>query len=73
MLDQVQSYDNLVQHVVDACKYLTNFGYDVLTYVMIEKLSGDQGPGRMRKNRLKEDGITVHDWLQGWYPTLIHM
>lgn len=64
MLDQVQGYDNLVIPVVDACKYLTNFGYDVLTYVMIEKLSGDQGPSRSRKERLKEDGTTIMDWLQ---------
>ncbi|ORX92450.1 hypothetical protein K493DRAFT_303320 [Basidiobolus meristosporus CBS 931.73] len=59
VLDQIQAYDNLVVPVVDACKYLTPFGYDVLTYIMLESLSNPMKP------RLKSDGTSIAHWLQG--------
>ncbi|KAK9763193.1 THO2 plays a role in transcriptional elongation, variant 2, partial [Basidiobolus ranarum] len=59
VLDQIQAYDNLVVPVVDACKYLTPFGYDVLTYIMLESLSNPMKP------RLKNDGTSIAHWLQG--------
>lgn len=31
ILDQLQSYDNLIQPVIDSFKYLTPLGYDILT------------------------------------------
>ena len=43
--------------VVDAAKYLTTFGYDVLTYILLTSLSNDF------KRRLKDDGTSIALWL----------
>lgn len=63
MLDQIQSFDNLAPYMADACRYMSNFSYDVLGYLMTEKWTGSQGAGRMKKVKLKEDGITS-SWLR---------
>ncbi|CAO3576341.1 unnamed protein product [Absidia cylindrospora] len=63
MLDQIQSFDNLAPYMADACRYMSNFSYDVLGYFMTEKWTGSQGAGRMKKIKLKEDGITS-SWLR---------
>ena len=55
-LHQVQSYDNLVGPVVDAARYLTEFGFDVLAYSLLDALSGS-------KSKVKEDGTSVALWL----------
>lgn len=57
-LHQVQSYDNLIVPVVDAVRYLTDFGYDVLSYSVLDALSAS-------KSKTKEDGTSVALWLQG--------
>ena len=57
-LNQVQSYDNLIVPVVDAARYLTELGYDVLTYSLLDALSSG-------KSKTKEDGTSVALWLQG--------
>ncbi|CAG8488472.1 3561_t:CDS:2 [Funneliformis caledonium] len=56
-LDQVQRYPNMITPVVEACRYLSDFAYDVLSYLMLEILASD-------KPRIKEDGINMVDWLQ---------
>lgn len=56
-LDQIQAYDNLVGPVVDATRYLTAFGYDVLPYIVLESLSNPM------KNRTKQDGTNASLWL----------
>jgi hypothetical protein len=43
MLDQVQQLDNLAPMMADAYRYLDDFSYDVLGYVLSEKLTGSQG------------------------------
>ncbi|KAI8335335.1 transcription factor/nuclear export subunit protein 2-domain-containing protein [Chlamydoabsidia padenii] len=63
MLDQIQSFDNLAPYMADACRYMSNFSYDILGYLMTEKWTGSQGAGRMKKAKLKEDGITS-SWLR---------
>ncbi|KAK4046542.1 THO2 plays a role in transcriptional elongation [Microbotryomycetes sp. JL201] len=57
-LNQVQSYDNLIVPVVEAARYLTEFGYDVLTYSLLDALSSS-------RSKTKEDGTSVALWLQG--------
>lgn len=58
IVHQIEAYRDMITPVVDAFKYLTQLEYDVLEYVVIERLA--QG-GR---DKLKEDGLNVSDWLQ---------
>ena len=53
---QIEAYTNMIGPVCDAFKYLTALGYDVLTFVVIEKLA----EGR---EKLKDDGQNVSLWL----------
>lgn len=57
-LNQVMSYDNLILPVIDAARYLTDLGYDVLAYCVLDTLSGT-------RNKTKEDGTSVAMWLSG--------
>ncbi|GAA5926046.1 Tho2p [Sporobolomyces koalae] len=57
-LNQVMSYDNLILPVIDAARYLTELGYDVLAYCVLDALSGT-------RNKTKEDGTSVAMWLSG--------
>lgn len=58
VLNQVQSYDNLIRPVVEAARYYTEFGYDVFAYSLLDALSSG-------KSKTKEDGTSVALWLQG--------
>lgn len=58
-LSQIEAYDNLVDVVVDAARYFTILGYDVLTYSMLVSLSNES------KSRLQRDGMGTSRWLQG--------
>ena len=57
-LNQVQSYDNLIIPVVEACRYLTDLGYDVMAYSILDALSSN-------RPKTKEDGTSIAMWLQG--------
>ncbi|GEM11852.1 tho2 protein [Rhodotorula toruloides] len=57
-LNQVQSYDNLIIPVVEACRYLTDLGYDIMAYSILDALSAS-------KPKTKEDGTSIAMWLQG--------
>ncbi|KAI8376199.1 transcription factor/nuclear export subunit protein 2-domain-containing protein [Radiomyces spectabilis] len=63
MLDQLQAFDNLAPYMADACRYIGSFAYDVLGYLMTEKWTGSQGAGRMKRIKVKEDGIPS-SWLR---------
>ncbi|XP_020583433.1 THO complex subunit 2-like [Phalaenopsis equestris] len=58
IVHQIEAYKDMVTPVVDAFKYLTQLEYDILEYVVIERLA--QG-GR---EKLKDDGLNLSDWLQ---------
>ncbi|XP_078167250.1 THO2 isoform X2 [Carex rostrata] len=58
IVQQIEAYRDMIMPVVDAFKYLTQLEYDILEYVVIERLA--QG-GR---DKLKEDGLNFSDWLQ---------
>ncbi|KAI9592442.1 transcription factor/nuclear export subunit protein 2-domain-containing protein [Syncephalis fuscata] len=54
---QLKTYDNMTQSVTDAFKYLSRFGYDVLTYTILELFANDQ-------DRLQQDGQHISTWLR---------
>ncbi|KAL3665048.1 hypothetical protein V7S43_009683 [Phytophthora oleae] len=56
MLRQIQSYDNLIQPVVDSFKFVTPLGMDVLSFVLVSELSRPQ-------KSMKSDGTHVSLWL----------
>ncbi|WCJ33658.1 THO complex subunit 2 [Euphorbia peplus] len=58
IVHQIEAYKDMITPVVDAFKYLTQLEYDILEYVVIERLA--QG-GR---DKMKDDGLNLSDWLQ---------
>jgi THO complex subunit 2 len=58
-INQIENYDNFVEVVVDAAKFCTNLGYDVLEFVILSSLASPF------KNRVKEDGTSIALWLTG--------
>ncbi|KAJ1827690.1 THO2 plays a role in transcriptional elongation, partial [Coemansia sp. RSA 2599] len=58
ILDQVCSYDNLVDSVVEAFRYLTPLDADVMFFVILRILSDPSSA------RTKDDGVNAAHWLQ---------
>ncbi|KAI9807802.1 MAG: hypothetical protein M1825_005107 [Sarcosagium campestre] len=56
-IGQIESYDNLVEVVVECARYFTYLGYDVLTWALMSHLGGK---GR---NRVQADGMLTSKWL----------
>ncbi|GAA6028291.1 hypothetical protein JCM8097_006959 [Rhodosporidiobolus ruineniae] len=57
-LNQAMNYENLVNPIVESVRYLTELGYDVLAYSILDALSSD-------RPKMKEDGTSIAMWLQG--------
>ncbi|KAK7560301.1 transcription factor/nuclear export subunit protein 2-domain-containing protein [Phyllosticta citricarpa] len=57
-LNQIESYDNLVEVIVECARYFTYLGYDVLTWSLMNSLGGK---GR---DRVQADGMLTSRWLQ---------
>ncbi|SLM34136.1 THO complex, subunitTHOC2, N-terminal [Lasallia pustulata] len=57
-IGQIESYDNLIEVVVECARYFTYLGYDVLTWSLMSSLGGK---GR---NRVQADGMLTSRWLQ---------
>ena len=57
ILDQVEVYDNMIPTVVDSMKYMSELSYDVLSFILIDKLASS-------RDKLKGDGINISGWLQ---------
>lgn len=55
---QIMSYDNLAAVVIQALRYVTNMGFDVLVFVILDALANPTKP------RVKDDGVNTADWLQ---------
>lgn len=51
ILNQIESYDNLIQMMVETVRYVTPLSLDVLGYCMLSRLSGSSGG--MNRSRLK--------------------
>lgn len=58
MIGQLESYSNMIPSLVECTRYFSALGYDVLTWCLINSLSG-QG-----KDRMQEDGMLTSPWLQ---------
>ncbi|KAJ2350760.1 THO2 plays a role in transcriptional elongation, partial [Coemansia sp. RSA 2618] len=58
VLDQVCSYDNLVDSVVKAFRYLTALDADVMFYVILTTLDDPTS------SKVKDDGVNVAHWLR---------
>ena len=58
---QMESFgcNQIGEPLLDSLKYITPLGYDVMTYVILDRLT--MQPARRRK--VKEDGINLSDWL----------
>jgi THO complex subunit 2 len=57
ILSQIESYDNLIQPMVDSFKYLTPLGFDILSFMLITYLASSRRP------KLKADGQHFSQWL----------
>ena len=54
---QMESYDNLVETVVECARYFTYLGYDVLTWSLMNSLGG------RGRTRVQADGMLTSKWL----------
>ena len=54
---QIESYDNLVETVVECARYFTYLGYDVLTWSLMSSLGG------RGRTRVQADGMLTSRWL----------
>lgn len=57
-VNQIMAYDNLANVVIQALRYVTNMGFDVLVFIILDALASPH------KERLKDDGVNTSDWLQ---------
>ncbi|KAH9828282.1 THO complex subunit 2 N-terminus [Teratosphaeria destructans] len=58
MINQMESYTNMIPALVECTKYFPKLAYDVLTWCLINSLSGG---GR---DRMQADGMLTSSWLQ---------
>ncbi|CRG87123.1 THO complex subunit 2 [Talaromyces islandicus] len=56
-ITQIESYDNLIEVVVECARYFTDLGYDILVWALINNL-GQQG-----RSRVKQGGLLTSKWL----------
>ena len=52
------AYDNLANVVIQALRHVTNMGFGVLVFIVLEALANPD------KERVKDDGVNRSDWLQ---------
>ena len=57
-MDQIEAYDNLIIPCVDSFKYITLFGLDCLSFVLIDHLADN------KRDKLKPDGLNIEHWVQ---------
>ncbi|KAE8149984.1 transcription factor/nuclear export subunit protein 2-domain-containing protein [Aspergillus avenaceus] len=56
-ISQIESYENLIEVVVECARYFTNLGYDILTWALISSL------GQKGRSRVQEGGLLTSRWL----------
>ncbi|KAJ5619079.1 hypothetical protein N7510_003063 [Penicillium lagena] len=56
-ISQIESYENLIEVVVECARYFTNLGYDILTWSLINSL------GQKGRSRVQEGGLLASRWL----------
>ncbi|KAF2457162.1 transcription factor/nuclear export subunit protein 2-domain-containing protein [Lineolata rhizophorae] len=57
-ISQIESYENMIEVVVECARYFTFLAYDVLTWALMNAL-GNQG-----RNRMQQDGMLTSSWLR---------
>jgi THO complex subunit 2 len=60
-VNQIMAYDNLANVVIQALRYVTNMGFDVLVFIVLDALANPM------KARVKDDGVNTSDWLQSTF------
>eukprot|EP00850_Spirogloea_muscicola_P022111 SM000277S10346 [mRNA] locus=s277:6832:17596:- [translate_table: standard] len=58
MINQVEAYKDMIGPVVDALKFFSQMEFDMVEYVVIERLA------QSGRTKLKDDGLNLSDWLQ---------
>lgn len=58
MINQLESYSNMIPSLVECVRYFSFLAYDVLTWCLINSLGG-QG-----RDRMQGDGMLTSNWLQ---------
>ena len=58
ILAQVESYDNMIQPIVESLAFMTPLALDVLSYVLQFHLADNSRP------KLQQDGINIARWFQ---------
>lgn len=58
IIKQIESYDNMIEHIVEASRYLTDLDLDVTVYCLLEALSDP------KKSRIEENGQSICPWLK---------
>jgi THO complex subunit 2 len=56
-ISQIESYENLIEVVVECARYFTNLGYDILTWALINSL------GQNGRSRVQQGGLLTSRWL----------
>jgi THO complex subunit 2 len=56
-ISQIESYENLIEVVVECARYFTDLGYDILTWLLINSL------GQKGRSRVQESGLLTSKWL----------
>lgn len=56
-ISQIESYENLIEVVVECARYFTYLGYDILTWSLINSL------GQKGRSRMQESGLLTSRWL----------
>lgn len=56
-INQIESYENLIEVVVECARYFTNLGYDILTWALISSL------GQKGRSRVQQGGLLTSRWL----------
>lgn len=56
-ISQIESYENLIEVVVECARYFTHLGYDILTWALINSL------GQKGRSRVQEGGLLTSRWL----------
>ncbi|GJQ10669.1 hypothetical protein GpartN1_g2460.t1 [Galdieria partita] len=59
ILEQVQSYENLIPVLIDALKYMSPLTFDIIMYSCLEQLDS------CNKDKIKSDGMNLSQWYYG--------
>ncbi|CCE64641.1 hypothetical protein TPHA_0I01340 [Tetrapisispora phaffii CBS 4417] len=56
VVEQVENYDKVTELVIITAKYFNNFAYDVLQYIILQRIS-------QQRNTVQDDGVNPTSWV----------